>query len=344
MQSRHALRIAITLLFLLIAIRLFWQVTCNREMGDAEVPNRNIIYEVRYVNQTMVTNRKLPIEKQTITKVINCITGGTIRNHKPSKFELFDATYKTKGEDHAKRQNDFVMIYSLRGWGGIDGTADLQASGIGSTLNYAQEAMTTLNSIVDQLKLTLKQDRISILDTACGDMQWMSRFLTIRTDVDYTGLDIVNDLIQHHKQTYKDHFNWSFFHKDIVKDPLDKSYDLVLLRMTLQHLRLHDIMQVLDNINHSGSKYLLSTTFPAVRNNEELTKDISTGRMRYINLELEPIRLQPPICFYRDGPMGDKENHYLGLWRIPMFQVNNCEKEETLMLDKKMISYYCASK
>ena len=61
---------------------------------------------------------------------------------------------------------------------------------------------------------------LSILDSSCGDMNWMPRFLDTRTDVVFTGYDITVSNIDSHKAKFADK-PWSFkvqyhLHKNIV--------------------------------------------------------------------------------------------------------------------------------
>ena len=50
---------------------------------------------------------------------------------------------------------------------------------------------------------------LSILDSSCGDMNWMPRFLDTRTDVVFTGYDITVSNIDSHKAKFADK-PWSF--------------------------------------------------------------------------------------------------------------------------------------
>ena len=43
---------------------------------------------------------------------------------------------------------------------------------------------------------------LTMLDIPCGDLTWMSGFISNRTDVTYTGMDIVPDIIDHHVRVY----------------------------------------------------------------------------------------------------------------------------------------------
>ena len=80
-----------------------------------------------------------------------------------------------------------------------------------------------------------------------------------RSDIEYTGYEIVPELIELHN---KNHPELETRQWDIVTDPPHKKFDLILNRHMLQHLKQTDALKVLENFSESRSKYLLSTTFP----------------------------------------------------------------------------------
>ena len=51
---------------------------------------------------------------------------------------------------------------------------------------------------------------------------------------------------------------------DIVSEPLPESYDLVISRHTTIHLKNGDVKKAVKNFINSGSKYLLTTTYPNI--------------------------------------------------------------------------------
>ena len=96
-----------------------------------------------------------------------------------------------------------------------------------------------LHVIVGQLKQYLGVDRVRLLDVPCGDLQWMGRFLQSRTDVEYTGMDIVGEVIDHHRKMFSDR-PWKFLNVDIVSEPIDVTeYDLIMMRITDVKTFLH---------------------------------------------------------------------------------------------------------
>ena len=101
----------------------------------------------------------------------------------------------------------------------------------------------------------------SVLDSSCGDMTWMPSFLSSRSDVDYTGYDIVEANIKNHREKFRE-TDWKFEVHDIVTDPIKTSYDLVISRHTTMHLEISDVVKVIRNFVDSSSKFLLTTSFP----------------------------------------------------------------------------------
>ena len=101
----------------------------------------------------------------------------------------------------------------------------------------------------------------SVLDSSCGDMTWMPSFLSSRSDVVYTGYDIVEANINNHREKFRD-TDWKFEVHDIVSDKISTPYDLILNRMTAQHLQTNDVLKIIRNFVSSNSSYLLITSNP----------------------------------------------------------------------------------
>ena len=217
---------------------------------------------------------------------------------------------------------------------------------MGATLAWTQEAIAALNIIISDIKRELGINRVRMLDIPCGDMAWMSRFLKTRNDIEYTGMDIVPDLIDHHKNSFR-HPSWNFEARDIVKNPIKNRYDLIFCRTLLQHLYNSDAMKILDNFSKSGSRYLLVTTWSRNPENQELDiGDWNPGRMRRLNLEIPPVSLPPPRCLLRDGPPDAIEgwDHFLGLWKLPLRQLKQCSSVKHSVLPKTSVEVYsCVS-
>ena len=131
--------------------------------------------------------------------------------------------------------------------------------------------------------------------------------------ITYLGADIVKELVLKNIKKHKKE-NIHFFQLDLIKDDLP-NVDLIICRDCLVHFSYRDIFLALKNLDHSGSKYLLSTTFPEQKNNY----DIYTGEWRALNLTLPPFNLPKPIKLIKEGcteSKGAYKDKSLGLWKI----------------------------
>ena len=223
---------------------------------------------------------------------------------------------KLDGENDKHREDTFAQVFKSKDWPAKDPSYNgLQASGPGAMLKNTQAVMAALHVIITKLKQRLMKPTISILDLPCGDLQWMKRFLVTRNDVLYTGADIVPDIIDYHKKQHGNLHRVKFIQHDIVKSPLNESYDLIICRDMLQHLWKYDAMKALYHFSISKSSYLLATTFPDTSHNEDVEKDALGGRKFSYNLELPPFSLAPPICSSYDWNI-----EHISLWEIPLKQ------------------------
>ena len=97
----------------------------------------------------------------------------------------------------------------------------------------------------------------------------MPSFLSSRSDVEYTGYDIVEANINNHREKFRE-TDWKFEVHDIVTDPIKISYDLILSRHTTIHLQISDVVKVFRNFVDSSSKFLFTTSYP----NEKVRSEI----------------------------------------------------------------------
>jgi len=221
----------------------------------------------------------------------------------------------SKSEMSIDRKKSFEKIYENNIWN-LDGKSK---SGAGSTKDATKQILIILNNVVDHLKLELQKDRISILDSSCGDMNWMPEFLSQRTDVDFTGYDITGSIIEGHKKKFNDR-PWVFKQHDLVADPIQEKFDLIFSRHTLMHLFFTDIGKVWSNFQASGSSYLLMTS-QSNQHNEEITDaDISNaGRYRPVNFFRPPFSLPAPICVGKDTY---EEDMYIILYKLALLPLS----------------------
>jgi hypothetical protein len=194
----------------------------------------------------------------------------------------------------------FRHIFRENIWGSPE-----TASGVGSTIDATRAIREGIESVCAAYSVE------SLLDAPCGDFGWMSSLkLPVR---EYLGVDIVPELIERNNRQYSTEHR-RFQLADLTVDPLP-AFDLVLCRDCLVHLSFENIARVIANFARSGSKYLLTTTFP----DHDANIDIQDGDWRLLNLQKPPFSFPEPLtlineeCDEVDGAYNDKS---LALWRL----------------------------
>lgn len=175
-------------------------------------------------------------------------------------------------------------------------------SGAGSDLASTRHLIPALPPLLREYGIR------TMLDIPCGDFLWMQR--VDLGDVEYLGADIIPTLIDTHQQRYAAPRR-AFRVLDLVDDPLP-TVDLLFCRDCLVHFAQPLITKALANIKRSGSRYLLTTTFPAHTTNPS----IITGQWHPLNLCAVPFSLPEPLAVINEQhpePYADKS---LALWRI----------------------------
>lgn len=193
----------------------------------------------------------------------------------------------------------FTRIYERKRWRAAEPTV----SGAGSTVESTSDVRKNLPELLSRLGIRI------LLDLPCGDFHWMSKIDLV--GIRYIGADIVAPLIEDNRRRYP---RREFIVADISRTKLPLA-DLLLSRDCLVHLSFRDALRAIDNIRGSGATYLLTTTFPDVRVNE----DILTGEWRPLNLQHAPFNFPRPVEVLSDRYAGDGgrwTDKSLGLWRI----------------------------
>lgn len=150
----------------------------------------------------------------------------------------------------------------------------------------------------------------SLLDAPCGDFHWMRH---VPLDIDYLGCDIVPEIVAQNRGQYG-RPDRRFVQLDLVHDAVPRA-DIILCRDLNGHLAFTDVFAVLGNFARSQSTYLLTTTFPVLNRNEDLT---ATGGWRPLNLEKPPFSLPRPLMAFREVNVEDPRypDKSLGLWAL----------------------------
>ncbi|WP_175773485.1 class I SAM-dependent methyltransferase [Paraburkholderia phenazinium] len=202
----------------------------------------------------------------------------------------------------------FHKIYREQGW-----HSEESVSGWGSELKNTERVIRELPGLLHRFGIR------SMLDVPCGDFNWM-RHVDL-SGIDYTGADIVPDLVAQNQATYAS-ADRHFMQLDLLTDPLPER-DLILCRDCLFHFSHADVFRALRCFAESSARYLLTTTF--VYRTYPRNADIVTGQWTPINLEMAPYDLDAPLALLIEGsnesimygpeigivPMSDR---CLGLW------------------------------
>ncbi len=99
----------------------------------------------------------------------------------------------------------------------------------------------------------------SVVDCGCGDFSIAKRIVEA-TDVQYVGVDVVPELIQHHRKNFQGP-RVRFACANIIADDLPTA-DLYLVRQVLQHLTNDEIAKVLERLS-CVPKVLITEDFPS---------------------------------------------------------------------------------
>lgn len=194
----------------------------------------------------------------------------------------------------------FTQYFKNNTWRGKE-----SVSGPGSDYEQTKYLIPEISLLIKNLKIK------TILDVPCGDFNWMKR--VDLSDVDYTGGDIVEDLININSKKYGSS-NKKFKLIDVVNDPLD-TVDLIIVRDCFVHLPEKDVLKSINNIKKSKSKYLLTTNFLWESTNNN--KDIELGQWRRLNLFQPPYNFKFPEKIIIEGNRQSYDyDKTMSLWKI----------------------------
>lgn len=167
------------------------------------------------------------------------IPPGLVRHYEGVK--LFLARKKNR---KLSAREVFSKVYKNNEWGGAPGT---YCSGYGSCEFHAVQYAAMVNAFIQS------QEIKEVVDLGCGDFAVGSKLELAQ--VSYTGIDIVEELIQSNREHF-DSDNVRFLCLDIITDDLP-SGELCLIRQVLQHLSNAQIATILGKLGKY--KYVLIT-------------------------------------------------------------------------------------
>jgi hypothetical protein len=199
----------------------------------------------------------------------------------------------------------FYLIYKTNHWNRYQkiNKNNILVSGPGSIPGSIQT-----KNIIDNLDSFIKKNNIkSILDMPCGDFSWMQDLIKKNNYINYTGYDIVEDIIFYNNKKYSKN-NISFFCKDIVNETNFNNFDLVFIRDFFIHIDYVSINKILDNIKRSKVKFVACSN----NNNAINNKDIAVGQHRKINLTIEPFYMNEIFYAFSEGV----DDCYINIYKI----------------------------
>jgi hypothetical protein len=203
-------------------------------------------------------------------------------------------------------KNVFTHIHDSNSWGSNE-----SKSGIGSTLEQTAVLRPELEKLIAQFGIK------TMLDIPCGDFNWMQHVNL--TGVNYTGADIVEKLVKKNNATYGTN-SISFRNIDLILEKNIPKVDLIFCRDCLVHLDYRSIFKAIANLKNSGSKYLLTTSFPSRDKNQ----NIEIGGWRTLNFEKAPFNFPLPTltinehCTEGNGKYTDKSMMLWDLEKLPV--------------------------
>lgn len=192
-----------------------------------------------------------------------------------------------------KVKKTFSDIWERNAWSCAE-----SKSGPGSSLAQTEILRSHLAYVLKALDIR------TLVDAGCGDVNWMQH-ISGMFDV-YMGFDVADACVAENRTKFSSRKNHFFNTADLCSDTLPKA-DAIFCRDVLGHLSLPLALLALKKFKESGSRYLISTTFPRGKNDS-----IRTGSWQMIDLTAEPFNLPPPIILLDEQLPGFQKS--LGVW------------------------------
>ena len=153
-----------------------------------------------------------------------------------------------------KNKQIFEKIYDGKIWN--NGDCNVPLSGTGSSFENTKDCSRILEDFIYSNKCT------SVLDLGCGDLTWISKTKFFNdTNVKYTGVDVVDNLIKIHTNKYP---NNDFLCTDIVQFQNFKKVSMIIIRDVIFHLTNREILQIFKNIENTFDFIAITSCVNAV--------------------------------------------------------------------------------
>jgi len=206
----------------------------------------------------------------------------------------------------------FANIYRNRKWYSNEADSDKFNSGNGSDKKYVIPYVTTVSEFI------AKNNIKTVVDLGCGDFRASSLLVGNNRDIDYTGVDVVSDLIEYLDRKFREHKKVKFLHKDITKDELPKG-ELYLIRVVLQHLSNKEISKILRKIP--------AESFLIVTECQFLDRE-------GIDPNIDKIRGADTRLDYNSGVYLDEKPYNLPVATLSMIKINETECLRVFLVER----------
>lgn len=166
----------------------------------------------------------------------------------------------------------FSNVYKKKYWG--EANESTFFSGEGTYVSHIDSYNNILIETFNKLNIQ------SVCEIGCGDFE-VSKKLLGSVNVDYVGVDVVPELIEHLNRNYSND-NTKFVCLDAAKENCElPKFDVCIIRQVLQHLSNKDIKRVLQNANQFP--YLIITEHLPMNPQEINSDKVSNGYIRLQN-------------------------------------------------------------
>ena len=204
------------------------------------------------------------------------------------------------------RKFAFFLIYKSNHWNKYKkiNEDNFLVSGPGSIPGSYQT-----NNVINNLDIFIKKNNIkSILDMPCGDFSWMQDVVKKNIDINYTGYDIVKDIIARNNKKYSSN-KINFFCRDIVNEKTFDNFDLIFIRDFFIHIDNESINRILINIKNSKIKFLACSNNNSVSFNNDV---VAIGAHRKINLTIKPFHMKEIFYSFSEGI----DDRYINIYKL----------------------------
>ncbi len=204
-----------------------------------------------------------------------------------SNENIIENNYIQKNIINENHLNIFTKIYENSIWGTNRNEQYNGSSGGGSTIEYNKDYY------IPFLKKFIVDNKIkSIIDLGSGDFRCGELIYDDLQDINYTGYDAYNKVIEYNKNKFKDNLKYEFINLDFFNQKQHiKNGDLCILKDVLQHWKLNEIYLFMDYIvDNKKFKYILLCNCC----NQKSNNFDNTGRSLPLSCDFLPLKKYNP--------------------------------------------------